>query len=100
MNSVIEKEKTLGTLQAEGMQARLEELKKMSALEVSAIGKQLDRVLKATENLDSAPSELGIVAAPTQTKQLGRAHTAQDLDMIREGSNRKILEMMRAAQEG
>jgi len=96
ITGVIEAEKTLGMLQADGVTARLEELKKLSMPEIMAISGQLERTLKATEGLDATPSELGLAApaAPTQ-KQLG-AHTAQD---GHDGA-RRMLEMMRKAQGG
>lgn len=102
INSVIEKEKTLGLLEADTVQARLEELKKLSTVEISTIGKQLDRTIKATDSLDAFPSELGIAAPATAAqKQLGGAHTAQeDLGLVRQESNRKMLEFLRSHQEG
>lgn len=95
---VLDKEKTLGLLQGDGISQRLEELKKLSSQEITAISKQLDSILKATESADATPSELGMATQPSEHKQLERAHTAQELDAIRDGTARKLLGMMQQAQ--
>lgn len=94
INSVVEKEKEMGMLEADSTATRLEELKKLSMTEVLAISSQLDRTLKATDNIDSQADTGAISQTPTQP-----APTAENLAQTREGANRKLLEMMRTQQD-
>jgi len=93
INSVVEKEKQMGMLESDVTAARLEELKKLSMTEVLAISSQLDRTLKATDNLDTQ-ADTGAISQPTSNA----APTAENLGQTRETANRKLLEMMRNEQ--
>lgn len=104
VEGVLGKEIKIGLLDAKDStagKARAEELVKLSAESLSAVEANLDRILKAMEQADTAPAPVALpqlAANGSAANVQRREYSRQELDDIREQSNVKFHNIMLNAQ--